>query len=173
MHAGSPAEKSDLRTGDVIVEIDGKKVQNSQEVVREVLKKKVGEKIEFRVIRDGKPIKVSVTTAPMPSEEERKAVPSKTETWFGLRVRTLTPEISKQLGISKVEGVVIEQVEEGSVAREGGLQNGDVIVEVNRERIRNENDYRVAMEKSKPDQGVLFLINRRGSMFFVSLREER
>lgn len=171
---GSPAEKSGLRTGDIITEIDGKKVQNSQEVVREVLKKKVGETIEIRVIRDGKPIKVSVTTAPMPSEEERKAVLSKTETWFGLRVKTLTPEISRQLGLStKLEGVVIEYMEEGSVAREAGLQNGDVIMEVNRERVRNESEYQAAMEKSKPDQGVLFLVNRRGSMFFVSLKEGR
>jgi len=91
--------------------------------------------------------------------------------WFGLRVRTLTPEIARQLGIPKAEGVVIEKVEEGSVARDAGLQNGDVIMEVNRERIRNEGDYRTAMEKVKPDQGVLFLINRRGFMFFVSLKE--
>jgi S1-C subfamily serine protease len=59
----------------------------------------------------------------------------------------------------------------GSVARDAGLQNGDVILEVNRQRIRNESDYRAAMEKTKPDQGVLFLVNRKGSMFFVSLKE--
>jgi len=174
VYEGSPAEKSDLRAGDVIVEIDGKKVQNSQEVVREVLKKKVGEKIEFVVIREGKPTKVSVTTAPMPSEpEERKAVQPGIEIWFGLRVRTLTPEIARQLGIAKAEGVVIEQVEEGSVARDAGLKNGDVIMEVNREKIRNERDFRAAMGKSKSDQGVLFLVNRKGSMFFVSLKEEK
>ncbi len=174
VYEGSPAEKSGLRPGDIIVEIDGKKVRNSQEVIREVLKKRIGEKVAFVVIREEKSIKVSLTTAAMPSDlEERKTVQPKTETWFGLRVKTLTPEIARQLGIPKTEGVFIEQIEEGSVARERGLQNGDVIVEVNRERIRNENDYRVAMEKAKPDQGVLFLINRRGSMFFVSLKEER
>ncbi len=174
VYEGSPAEKSGLRPGDIIVEIDGKKVRNSQEVIREVLKKRIGEKVAFVVIREEKSIKVSLTTAAMPLDlEERKTVQPKTETWFGLRVKTLTPEIARQLGIPKTEGVFIEQIEEGSVARERGLQNGDVIVEVNRERIRNENDYRVAMEKAKPDQGVLFLINRRGSMFFVSLKEER
>ncbi|MGQ9647550.1 MAG: DegQ family serine endoprotease [Thermodesulfobacteriota bacterium] len=174
VYEGSPAEKSGLRTGDVIVQIDGKKVQNSQEVIREVLKKKVGDKVEFVVIREGKSTKVSVTTAPMPSEpEERKTVEPRTETWFGLRVRTLTPEIARQLGIAKAEGVVVELVEGGSAAQDAGLQNGDVIMEVNRERIRNESDYHAAMEKAKPDQGVLFLVNRRGSMFFVSVKEGR
>jgi len=93
------------------------------------------------------------------------------EMWFGLRVRTLTPEMARQLGISKAEGVVIEHVEGVAVARDVGLQNGDVILEVNRQRIRNESDYRAAMEKAKPDQGVLFLVNRKGSMVFVSLKE--
>ena len=68
-----------------------------------------------------------------------------------VRVKTLTPEVARQLGIPKAEGVVIEQVEEGSIAREAGLRNGDVIMEVNRERIRNESDYRAVMEKAKPD----------------------
>jgi serine protease Do len=171
VYEGGPAEKSGLHAGDVIVEIDGKKVQNSHEVIREVLKKRVGEKIELLVIREGKPTKVSVTTAPMPAEpEERKTVESRREMWFGLRVRTLTPEIASQLGIVKADGVVIEQVEKGSIAQDAGLQNGDVILEVNRQKIKNEDDYHAAMEKAKPDQGVLFLINRRGSIFFVSLR---
>lgn len=172
IYEGSPAEKSGLRVGDVIVEVDGKRVQDSQEVVREVLKKKVGEKIEFVVIREGRSTKVSVTTAPMPSEpEERKTVQPRMEMWFDLKVRTLTPEIAGQLGTAKAEGVVIEQVEEGSVAQDAGLQKGDVILEVNRQKIRNEADYQAAMQKARPDQGALFLVNRRGSMFFVSLKE--
>ena len=174
VYDGSPAETSGLREGDVIVEIDGKKVLNSQEVIREVLKKKVGEKIEFVVIREGKSIKVSVTTLPMPSGvEERKTGKPRREMWFGLRVRTLTPEIARQLRIAKTEGVVIEQMEEGSVGQEAGLQKGDVILEVNRQKIRNESDYRTAMEKAKPDQGVLFLVNRRDSTFYVSLKERK
>ena len=174
VYEGSPAEKAGLRVGDVIVEMDGKKVQNSQDVVREVLKKKVGEKIRFVIIREGKSTNVSVTTSAMPSEpEEKKAVETRKEIWFGMTVRTLTPEIGKQLGIPKVEGVVIEQIEEGSVAHNAGLQKGDVIVEVNREKIRSESDYRTAMGKAKPDQGVLLLINRKGSMFFITLKEEK
>jgi serine protease Do len=60
VYEGGPAEKAGLDAGDVIVEIDGKKVQNSQEVIREVLGKKVGEKVEFVVMREGKSSKAFV-----------------------------------------------------------------------------------------------------------------
>jgi S1-C subfamily serine protease len=53
------------------------------------------------------------------------------------------------------------------------LKAGDIILEVNRQKILSEKDYRNAMEKAKPDQGVLFLIDREGSTFFVTLTEEK
>jgi len=93
--------------------------------------------------------------------------------WFGLRVGSVTPDIAKQLALPRAEGVVVEDVEAGSAAQEAGLRKGDVIFEVNRQRIKNEKDYRTEMEKAKPDQGVLLLIHRRGSTFFVTLKEEK
>jgi serine protease Do len=173
IYEGSPAEKADLKTGDIIIQIDGKKIKDSQDVVREVLKRQVGQKILFEVIRDGKHAEIAVITAQMPSElgEQRPARPAKE--WFGLRVSMVTPDIAKQLGLAKAEGVIIEGVEMGSAAQDAGLRKGDVILEVNRQRIKDENDYRDAMEKVKPDQAILLLISREGSTFFVSLKEEK
>jgi S1-C subfamily serine protease len=93
--------------------------------------------------------------------------------WFGLRVSNVTPEVAKQLGLAKTEGVVITAVEPNSVAQGAGLKAGDIVLEVNRQKILNENDYRSALEKAKPEQGVLFLIDREGSTFFVTLTEEK
>jgi serine protease Do len=77
------------------------------------------------------------------------------------------------LGLAKKEGVVIVGVEPNSVAQRAGLRVGDLILEVNRQKVLNENDYRSAMDKTKPDQGVLLLIDRAGSTFFVTLTEEK
>ena len=172
VYAGSPAEKADLKTGDIVVEVDGVKIKNSQDVVREVLKKKIGQKVLLVVIREGKRLEVPVTTALMPSEGVQK--PSQPEKeWFGLRVTTLTSDIAKQLGLTKAGGVVIESVEAGSAGQEAGLRKGDVILEVDRQKIENEDDYQKAMEKLKPGEGALFLVNRGGSMFFVPVKEEK
>jgi serine protease Do len=170
---GSPAEKAGLKAGDIVVEIDGEKIKNSQDLVREVLKKQVGQKIEIVIIREGKQMKVPVTTTEMPSEATEQKTPSVTKEWFGLHVTRVTPDIAKQLGLPKAEGVVIDNVEVGSSAQDAGLRKGDAILEVNRQKVRDENHFRSLMEETKPGQSVLFLISRGGSTFFVSLKEEK
>ncbi len=166
----SPAEKAGLKTGDIVVELDGKKIKNGQDVVREVLKRQVGQKIQLVVMREGKRVEVSVTTAQMPAETERKGAQPPKE-WFGLKVSPVTPDVAKELGLPKAEGVVVEGVEPGSAAQQTGLRKGDVILEVNRQKIRDEKDYRNAMEKIKADQSALLLVNRGGSTFFMTLAE--
>jgi serine protease Do len=173
VYGGSPAEKTGLKVGDVVVEVDGVKIANSQDVVREVLKKKIGQKVNFVVLREGKRTQISVTTAQMPEKMGERGPAKPGREWFGLRVSNVTPDIAKQLGLTKTEGVVITGLEPNSVAQGAGLKAGDIILEVNRQKILNENDYRSAMEKAKPAQGVLFLIDREGSTFFVMLTEEK
>ncbi|OGP87100.1 MAG: hypothetical protein A2156_04320 [Deltaproteobacteria bacterium RBG_16_48_10] len=173
VYGGSPAEKAGLKAGDAVIEIDGVKVTNSQDVVREVLKKQVGQKVNFVILREGKRTEISLTTAQMPEKIGEREPVKPTREWFGLRVSNVTPDIAKQLGLTKTEGVVIVGVEPNSVAQRAGLKAGDIILEVNRQKVFNENDYRSVMEKPKPDQGVLFLIDRQGSTFFVTLTEEK
>ncbi len=173
VYSGSPAEKADLRPGDVVIEVDGVKVINSQDVVREVLKKQVGQKVNFVIFREGKRTEVSLTTAQMPEKIGERGPVKPAREWFGLRVSNVTPDIAKQLGLTKTEGVVILGVEPNSVAQRAGLKAGDIISEINRQKVVNENDYRSVMERTKPDQDVLFLIDREGSTFFVTLTEEK
>ena len=173
VYGGSPAEEAGLKAGDVVTEIDGVKIKNSQDVVREVLKKQVGQKVNFVVLREGKRLEISVTTAQMPEKIGERGPAMPVREWFGLRVSNVTPEIAKQLGLTKTEGVVIVGVQPNSTAQAAGLKPGDIILEVNRQKILNEKDYRTAMEKVMPEQGVLFLIDRGGSTFFVTLTEEK
>jgi serine protease Do len=173
VYAGSPAETAGLKVGDVVMEVDGVKVTNSQDVVREVLKKQVGQKVNFVILREGKRTEISLTTAQMPEKiGEREPVQPGRE-WFGLRVSNVTPDLAKQLGLKKTEGVVIVGVEPNSIAQTAGLKAGDIILEVNRQKISSEKDYRSGMEKAKPDQSVLLLIDRAGSTLFVTLTEEK
>jgi len=173
VYGGSPAEKAGLKVGDTVIEIDGVKVTNSQDVVREVLKKQVGQRVNLVILREGKRTEISLTTAQMPEKMGERGPVQPAREWFGLRVSNVTPELAKQLGLKKTEGLVIMGAEPNSVAQGAGLKAGDIILEVNRQKVFNENDYRSVMEKAKPDQGVLFLIDREGSTFFVILTEEK
>jgi serine protease Do len=173
VYSGSPAEQVGLKVGDVVIEVDGVKIKSSQDVVREVLKKKMGQKVNLVILRGGKRLEISVTTAQMPEKIGERGPAKPTREWFGLRVSNVTPDIAKQLGLTKTEGVAITGVEPNSAGQGAGLKAGDIILEVNRQKILNENDYLSAMEKEKPDQEVLFLIDREGSTFFVTLTEEK
>jgi serine protease Do len=173
VYEGSPAEKAGLKAGDAVIEIDGVKITNSQDVVREVLKKQVGQKINFVVLREGKRTEISLTTAQMPEKLGEREPVQPVREWFGLRVSNVTPDLAKQLGLTRTEGVVIVGVEPNSVAQRAGLRVGDFILEVNRQKVLNEQDYHSAMDKTTPDRGVLLLIDRAGSTFFVTLSEER
>jgi len=173
VYEGSPAEKAGLKVEDVVIEVDGVKIKNSQDLVREVLKKKVGQKVNFVALREGKRLEISVTTAQMPEKIGERGPAKPAREWFGLRVSNVTPDVAKQLGLTKTEGVVIVGVQPNSTAQAVGLKPGDIILEVNHQKIADEKDYRTAMEKVKPEQGVLFLIDRGGSTFFVTLTEEK
>jgi len=174
VYENSPAEKAELKVGDLIINIDGVTIKNSQDVVREVLKKQVGQKIKMEVLREGKKTEIFVTTAELSAERaEQKAVQPEKKEWFGLRISAITPEIAKQLGLKAMDGVVVDAVDAGSIAQEAGVRRGDVILEVNRRRIKNETEYFKAMGDTKAGQGVLLLVNRGGSTFFVSLKEEK
>ena len=173
VYAGSPAEKAGLKVGDVVIEVGGVKVTNSQDVVREVLKKKVGQSVNFVFLREGKRTEISVTTAQMPEKIGERGPVQPPREWFGLRVSNVTPDLAKQLGLKKTEGIVVVGVEPNSVAQAAGLRAGDMILEVNRQKVLSEDDYRSVMEKANLDQGVLFLIDRAGSTFFATLTEEK
>jgi len=171
---GSPAEKAGFKVGDIVVSLDGVKIKTSQDVVREVLKKQVGQRVQFVVLREGKELEIPATTVEMPAEKkDARAALSEMKEWFGLRVTAITPDSAKEVGLSRSEGVIVQDVEPGSPGASAGLRKGDVIVEVNRQKIKDETDYQRVMEKVTPEQGALFLVNRGGSTFFVSVKEEK
>ena len=68
IEAHAPAHRSELRTSDVVTEIDGVKLGNAQELQKEVLKKKIGQVVQLTVSRDGAPLVVPVTLGELPSD---------------------------------------------------------------------------------------------------------
>ena len=121
------------------------------------------------VIRDGKR-KVIKTTIDQP-EDTGVTAPNNIEK-MGLRVQAITSELMQSLDLDSQNGVLVANVIFDSPAGAAGILRGDVILEINREKINNLNDFQEKMDKTDTKDTVLFLIKRSGSTIFIAVNKE-
>ena len=164
----SPADKAGLKEGDIIIEYNGKKISELRELPRMVAATPPGTTVTIKVLRNGKPKTLKVKIGTMPEEEATLGELGNEQLKLGLKVAPLPPEVTQQTGIQG--GVYVTQVEPGSPADEAGIQPGDIILRVNRKRIRSLADFRRAMARIKPGEVVAFLIRRGNSSFYVAIQ---
>ena len=171
VHPGTGAEKAGLLSGDIIKSVDDKAVKNVTELVKEIQKKKVGQKVKLSLLRDGKGMTIDVTTTFMPEKPEA-AKEKEEEEKLGARVQELTPQLASRYGITGVKsGVLILSVEDGSLADDIGLQEGDVILEINRKKIETMKDFEKVVKDANFEKGILFHIHRKGSSFYLTYKK--
>jgi len=109
----------------------------------------------------------------LPSEEaklENSVQPAKGK--WGLQLHDLTPQIAQELRVKADQGVVVVGVEPGSPANEAGIQQGDVIVEVDRHSVNSVNDIKEKIDKSKDKDHLLLLVQRENGKFYVPLEQQ-
>ena len=148
---GSPGQRAGLRTYDLIVAIDGKRVANNDEIIREVARRGPGTIARLEVLRDGRMQIVSVRLAERPSRQASRAgddaspsvrPSSNTMMPLGLDVRDLDRATVKRLRLpSDVEGVVVTRVDPLSAAYDAGIQRDHVVMEINRRPVSSANAY--------------------------------
>ncbi len=163
---GDPADKAGLKSGDIITEINGKKIKDTHELLMMIAAFRVGETVKIKIIRDGQEKEVTLAVAER-KEQAEVAAAGETGQAFGMVVQEITPEIAKHLGLS-TKGVIVVDVQEGSTADEVGIQPQDIILQVNKVKINTMKDY-VAEIRKAGDKGILLLIKRGKSTFFVPL----
>jgi serine protease Do len=168
--ANSPAQKSGLQNGDIILELNGKPVADANDLRMNISMMAPGTPVNLRVLRNGADRNFTVTLGELPTEQaslEKGAGGTKSEL-SGISVQDVDPSTARQLGVpANTAGVVVTKVDPSSPAADSGLQRGDVIQEVNRKPIRNTADFEAAMRNSK-DQ-TLLLVNRQGSTLYVAV----
>jgi serine protease Do len=172
----SPAAAAGIQGGDIITAFNGKAVDSPSTLRNTVAQTLVGKSVKVDVLREKKSVTVDVKISEQPkdiaqAEGETTQGDGKDMALAGVEVRNLTPDIARQLGLPPgTTGVVIAGVEQGSAAEEAGLQEGDVIMQINRQPVRNIGDFkRLAGKLSKKDSS-LFLINRQGRKLFIAIR---
>ena len=168
-----PAAKAGLRSGDIIIDIQGREVREGRDLLRAVLQYPVGEKLSLTVLRDGGTQKLAVVTAARPDQREARAggaqpkrqSQAKPATSRGLELAELTPDIARRIGYEGREGVVVANVVPGSLADRAGLLRGDVIQEINRKPVNSLRQVEEAFGAGK----ALLKVQRQGGTFFAAL----
>jgi serine protease Do len=171
--SGSPAEKGGIERGDIIIAYDGKPVKDSHDLPAMVAATPVDEHVTVTVLRDGKKQDLAIKVGKLPSEEaklEKSVQPAKGK--WGLQLHELSPQIAHQLGIKADQGVAVVGVEPGSPADEAGIQQGDVIVEVDRHSVNSVNDVKEKIDRSEDKDHLLLLVQRDNGKFYVPLEQQ-
>jgi Do/DeqQ family serine protease len=168
---GSPAASAGIQPGDVILALNGRPVDSSNDLRNHVAPLGPGASATLTLWRDGHERKVTATLTELPGDKaaaNREATPAEGGR-YGLAVEPLTPQRASELGAKTSRGVVVTDVDPDGPAAEAGLQSGDVIEQVNGRAIASGPELRSALESGKGDKPALVLIERQGRRLFVTL----
>jgi len=165
---GDPADEAGIKTKDIIMKVNGHKIETSRELTRIIAGFHVGEVIKITVLRDGKEKTFNVKIAKREDTKNvSRGIPNKEQETFGIQVSTLTPEIARKLKLRETKGVVVTGVQENSEGEDKGVQTRDIIMEINHQSINTITDYENAIRKVKKGNTVTMFIKRANSGFFV------
>ena len=172
---GGPADKAGVRRGDIIIELNGNKIDEMPDLPKLVASYAPGTKTNMKVRRDSKEKVLNIKLGELPEQGAQisnRVVDHEVEQNLGLVVQEITPQIQSKLGIEYSNGVVITDVRGNSMASKAGLLNGDVVLEINKKQIVNLDDYRKSVDSVKIGQNLLFLVRRGSNTVYVALKVE-
>ncbi|HYA38141.1 MAG TPA: DegQ family serine endoprotease [Candidatus Methylomirabilis sp.] len=159
----SPAAKAGLKTGDVVVKVDGNAVTNASDLRNTVGLMRIGQTVTLDILRDGKPVRIEARIEKAKQTKlDAGAINKRLE---GAELGNISPDNPQ---FSGVEGVLVLKVARDSPAWDAGLRPGDVIRSVNRQPVRSVAELEAAVKKS-PD-GLLLNIQRDGGALFLLLQ---
>jgi len=169
----SPAEKSGLKHGDVIVEFDDKPVKNVSSFRNRVSLKAAGSKEKIIILRDKQSLILNVTIGKLPGNDLVADAASHTLAELGITVQNLTQDLADQLGYQGEKGVVVTQVNPGTIAALAGLRPGTLIQEVNRKQVQNINEFKQALTQNGEEKLILLHVRDGEYSHYLTLSSKK
>jgi len=165
---GEPAEQAGIRPQDIILEINGKKIEDGRDLTRTIANKPVGETVALKLMREGKEQQVKVKL----SKREDSKISSRLQQnpsgdELGVRVAEITTEMMQQYNLPKAEGVIVIEMDSQGKGAEAGVQVGDIVAEINYKKINTVKNYNEALRKIKKGEKIKMLIQRLNAGFMV------
>jgi serine protease Do len=172
----SPAGHAGLQSGDVLREIDGKKIDNGSMLQIAVSEMNPGTAIELGILRDGKPQTLHLNVGEFHNTNEEASngeQGGEQKGRLGLAVANLTPDVRQQFNVpDSVKGAVIESVRPGSPAEDAGLTPGDVILGVDRHSIEDADGFVNQLHSEPAGKDVLLLVWANGGQSYLVVHPE-
>jgi serine protease Do len=170
--AGSPAIAAGIRAGDVITHVNGNAVRDARELARTIGAMPPNTKVRLTVLRGGSEQTITVTLGELPNQREARAAPERREPGRGTEVPRLGLTLAPADTAGGSEGVVVTDVESGSVAAEHGFRPGDVILSVGNKPVKTPADVRdmFADVQKGGARNVLVRVKSGDSIRFVAVR---
>jgi len=171
---GTPANKAGIEAGDVITDFDGASITSVSQFRRVVAGVTPGDKVEVRIVRDGRSKVLTVVLEERPDTFVAEEPEEENETrWFGLDVVGLDDPMLADIDIVADEGVFVIDIESGSPAEDAGIGTGDVILKVGDRSVEDLDDYRDIMRALEGREKAIAVRVQRGEYtHFVAIKPE-
>jgi serine protease Do len=168
----SPAQAAGLRPGDIIVEFDQHEIGDSQELPLMVGGVPIGHSAMLTVIRDRTarriPIVIGVSREEQLASADAGGAPRPS---LGLTVEKIDKALARQLNLDETDGVIVAEVDPGGPGAAAGLRPHDIIMEVDRQPVKNLDGWRRALDRAAGEKITLLLVKRDRGTIFITLRE--
>jgi serine protease Do len=161
----SPMDKSGFRQGDILVSIDGQEIANKSSYLDKITSYPINDVVKFGFIRDGRNRTARALVSDIPKDYAHEF----SIDWLGLEVKTLTNELARRYRLSANEGVVVVSTVPNGASGKIGISPGDVIRQVNKNKIKNEDDFQKALIEAGNMSSVLLLVQRGRSGYYVTV----
>jgi serine protease Do len=171
-----PAAQAGVQRGDVIVKFNNQEVPEVHSLPTIVAGTEPGKQVPLAVRRDGKEVTLQVKVGKMPAERPERAdapEPAAAQGKWGLALRELDAQTAQRLGVGPKEGVLISGVQEDSPAATAGVRTGDVILEVNKQKVTSVKEAQDAVQKHQAAGDPLVLLLRRGESSLYAALENK
>ncbi len=182
VHKGSPADDGKLLAGDVILELNSRKITNPRSLQNTVERLEVGKTYKALILRDNEKLEIPITVREMPDDffaaargtrrnGSEKQPKDEALNELGIQVKELTPEIVKELGVEdKTTGVAVTRVDPNGAAAQAGVETGNIIEKVGTKKVTSVKEFDEALKTSSLKEGVTLLIATPNGKRFVAIQ---
>jgi serine protease Do len=168
----TPAFKGGIKQGDIITKLNDTDIKDVNSLRNLVATLKPGSKVNLEIYRDSAKQTIQVEIGELPNSANEEKRDSATEEKIGITTETITPDIARRLGSNKLKGVLVVNVDPGSIAAKAGILPRDIIVSVKGTEVEDTEQLRAQLSDEALKSGVRLVVETKGMERFIFLKSE-